>query len=523
MRIRKRDWPQRVIRRAFEPTEIPQALWDRAHAQQAAWNDLVMLGAIAAGQAQADKVHAKLHWWCYAANAREIVQRRHGLNWVDGPELIDRVRTATQAAVARLRKGINPAGFPRLHYRLERIKLSHRFTGGGIPWPQLRDTTRGWRFHLSIERPGHGHQPCCFGLDETMSVEGRLIYGDGTARPHWPRPIPANAIVKQVAFCGVLRQPFGWEWSINVTVEEPPPAALRHERGVAGLDLGWRVMGDYLRLGVLVDESGATVELRLPFDRTTSRRNGGWRDLAGLDQQMDDNLELVKHALHPRLSNPPHGAAWDRLRERGLLRLLRVEDSSAEVREMLEWWNVRHHALWRRRSGLQARLLGNRRQLYVLLAQWLCRRYRTIGWESDLGLKDMAEQETGPGALRAAAQYRVMACVSDLRLLIRQWATRCGTTLVGMAAGSSRTCTVGTADGDEWCGALITPGASRLLTCTRGHTIDQDHNAARQLFSQTGAQWRRLDGLRASGEAELSNVLGIAAELRAVAVPASLE
>lgn len=509
-RERKRTWPQRVYRYCFQPRCIPERLWAVAKIQQRLWNELCTLSALAAGQAKADPTQKRLHWWCWEHNARALVVRS-GLNWELGPDVLDRFRTALKGI------GKNDKGPPRPHYRLERVRLMHRYTGGGVPFTALQ-SARVWRARIELSRPGHGHQPAVFGVDRETPIEGTIVYH---------RPIPDAAIVKQVALCGELRGPFGWQWTMNVTVEEPPPAAVSQPDMIsyrAGLDLGWRVMGDYLRIGVLVDSCGEEVELRLPFDGSNrdTRRAGiasDWRDLRRQDADMDGLLEQTKTAILPRLTTAGLTMpvmAWQRLRDRGLRRILAAEGTPAEVREILAWWRARHTFLWRRRAGLQYRLIAQRRDRYRVLAQWLCRRYSTIALECDMMLKDLAEGDcAGEPALKAAQRYRVIASLSELRLYIQQAAARTGTTVIGTAANTTRICAE--------CNKTIESGPRRVLTCVNGHAVDQDANAGRNLLSQTNSDNRQVRGLRKKGPRRDAKRLGIPAILKAVAVPCSLE
>ena len=88
---------------------------------------------------------------------------------------------------------------------------------------------------------------------------------------------------------------------IAITAERPPVRDRVGDKAVA-VNIGWRILGDAIRVAMAVDDDGIVSELRLPLDaaRSHERRHqlpSGWRDLAALDQQVSDLLERVKSEL----------------------------------------------------------------------------------------------------------------------------------------------------------------------------------------------------------------------------------
>src|SRR5574340_911329 len=177
MRPRLRDWPQRAYRYHAEPDSLPPAMWETARRMQALRNQLCILSAITAGQAKAEPKLKRLHWWCFDFNARQLIAAS-GLNWECGPAVLERFKTAMKGI------GKNGKGPPRQHWRLERIAIPHRFSGGGIPWADMRERAatqlaqqRPPGFALdAAARPDHGHQPFVFGLGQDNVIRGHVVY-----------------------------------------------------------------------------------------------------------------------------------------------------------------------------------------------------------------------------------------------------------------------------------------------------------------------------------------------------------
>ena len=323
MRKRTRTWPQTVRAYDLQHVEIPEALWAIAKQQRDLWNQLCQLGALTAGCAQADPPAKRLYWWAFEWASRELV-KRSGLDWENGPDVLDRYKTAMKDI------GKNGKGPPRLHYGLDRVRIIHRYTGGGLPGVGLFGAkSRRCRIspheeHGEAQQFRHDRWQCFFGV------------GNATARGmiHESRRrelFPPDSIVKRVALTGRMVRPFGWKWQLQVTVEYPGEVTQRRTLPSCGLDLGWRKIDDtYLRIGVIVDSEGRTFELRLPLDMANrDRRRAGqwskWEDVERYQQLRDLALEECKAKL--REAGLPIAPERLRLmRNHGLLRLRAVLD-----------------------------------------------------------------------------------------------------------------------------------------------------------------------------------------------------
>lgn len=417
---------------------------------------------------------------------------------------------------------------------------------------------RGWRFSLSQSKReakagrGERRQEGIFGLDKDTLIRFETILH---------RPLPAEGWVKSVSWCGrrasvydrerhkqAGRKHHGgashhpeWTWAIKITLEVPPGnlvaqgetlrlAKLEEQRPVCGLDLGWRLMEGYLRLGVVVDSEGHVIELRLPLVGTSTRhtrRHNLYSDFLGLmemDSEIGGHVERVKEKVGPLLV--PRPAGWGQMRQGGLVRLLRSlqeERRFPEVQLILRKWLALNDRLRSLRSALLSRLLGRRNDLYGCLAKWLVTRYAAIAWEKDLEIKIMAENKEKSPALKAADRYRQWAAIYKLRQALKNAARKYGGCELkdGGTEYSTLTC--------PECGEVLDRGSGNMyLRCPAGHLYEQDIGAAitlaqrafdKESFSQEYGGFTQNGALRKTGLAQATESLGIPGSLRAVAVP----
>lgn len=489
MRKRKRDWPIIVYKYRAYPASIPQSVWDTAKLQRELWNRLVALADRYSEWARllGDKKAA----WVGFDEAAQALVKESGLDWVNGPQVLDRLRVTF-----RNRR------FPRSHGALDRVSLSHRFTGGGIALVNIIDSTRAKRFALqsspSWQLPRRAHSP------GQRHWRGRFQIGTETIdfALALNRALPEGSILKRVQWLG-KRAGSKWFWYLALTLETPPVEKLANQSQLtAGLDLGWRAFvdgtpNDYLRVGMLVDSEGRMIELRLPLALRDGpqgeRRSLGY--FAELQSLADDCLNCGRELAGDR-----------RLGVRGLRQLVADGHEHADgISAALSAYDL----LRKRLSEQRFHALQRRRWWYQNLAQWLCRRYAVIALEADMKLPALHAKSDDP-ALRAAAAYRNYAAVGELRKYLTLAAVKWGTRIEGETANTTSIC---------WqCGGKIEVGAVLELICDNGHRRDQDGNAARNLFSQLTGDFGQTH--------ELRNVVGgrgwkrlvVPETLRAVAV-----
>lgn len=516
-RERKRpDWQQLVYSYWARPVgELPEWYWTHIKIQNEAWNALIRYreGIFAQIKDIEKKEDRKPYWANFFQNCRDILGK-YSLSWEDSGELFDRFIVAHKAAMKR--------GY-RLRWRsLEQAKLrpgadrtlsTHRLTAGGASVEWIHSNT-GWRIGLRPVDPAafadnqHANRrkritAGCFGMDKNRKI--RFV-------AQMDRPLPPGAFVKKVywsgKFVGIPPNPAnprglarhfpasGWQYSIQFVCEIPPVQIHRADRGVAGLDLGWRSMEErsYLRIGMISDSAGRHFEIRFPLERPESHAKRELRrylkkqeivydsyiSLMDLSSLIGNGVEVVKGQIKDLLH-----ADWlanlDKMRQGGLKRILaemRTTNYQEDGRQELEEWEKQNDKLnWILRQQT-SRLISNRRHIYREVSAWMNKNYRIVSWEGDLSLKDMAESTKGSPVLGRAAKFRHWACLSELRASIKHSSKKTGNLLHNAkAAGTSNTCYI--------CGGkIVSNPASLRVECENGHGWDQDENSSMILLGE---------------------------------------
>lgn len=490
-RKRLRNYPLIVYKYWAKPIDkIPEVLWRKVHLMQETWNGLVALREKVQEETKEKSKEEKQEiWGKFWLESRAYVNGT-GLDWVSKGEILDRFQTAS-------RRAVKEKGSLRMSRGLRKIMIAHRYTGGGIPADKLFNG-RGWRFKLDALDPAvyksKTREACrqrltvgMFGIDADNVFHFKTILH---------RPIPDNAIVKSVRWCGQfdrnLHPNNRWKWSIQIVAEQPPQDLNRQDSLACGLDLGWRIMaeGQYIRVGMVKDSAGNLIEIRLPLVGTgtrNTRRSFVYKkyedffSIRALDAKIGELVDGCKDRLEgllPADKRPNLG----KMRQGGIHRIFNslqdvgeYPDAQAAILE----FEKEVGKLYLIRATVTNRLLGRRQNLYQNLAAWLTKTYRVVVWEKDLKIKEMAEQEDKSYALEGADKYRQWAAPGNLRLLLKYAAKKNGCALLdGETAYSTLTC---------WeCGALVEENTGALiLECPNGHKWDQDEGAARNLLSQT--------------------------------------
>jgi hypothetical protein len=509
MRKRKRpEYTQRVLKYWARPIgELPQEFWDTAKAMRDLWNQFVVLrDCISAGTKEMDKTERDEIWKQSETWMRWLV-RASGLNWECGPMVVDRFRTAVSTAAKKAKAGFLPAeqGWPNRHGRLERIVIPHRWTGGGAEVDALFSTKAK---RISLQRVSED----AYSTNRRESRRARWTrgtFGVGAASFEFEmilhRPIPPDAIIKNVSWSGVFHRSKGWQWSLLIQIEEPATAVSISGRPECGLDLGWRRMGSRIRVAVLSEKDKDWLEeisIPLQVSNFKSRRHGlpsGWADeeeyLSKMGNLTEQMKTAVKSAPRPDLSGPVKTwlAHVGKVREGGLWRLRRMLRESGEWPEMLvdlDAWSDKYEKLRSFKLQLSDRLIRWRTQHFRSEAARMCRTYSRIYIE-DVNLHKLAQvkPEAGEFALKHSGRFRKWAAPGEFRLLLKQYARKYETDIVLMETAHST-------DRCATCGAYCQSAAELVTACPNGHVFDQDVNAAENISSQTWPESKPKKGLR---------------------------
>lgn len=556
MHKRKRDWPQRVWKFWARPTAaLPDEFWQHCKGMQKLWNDLVSYREqFRETVKDLPDVERKARWKEEFQKQCRVMTKASGLGWESGDAVLARFETQS------VRAAKTGATLHR-QFRLEKICIPHRFTGGGIPIEKfLRQTERAGRARFNAV-PVEAYRDKSRQAIRERSTEGVFGVGETSFRFDTvvDRQIPEGAIVKQVLWCGDFTatrrradierregEPRAaldsrWHWSIAILLELPPvqKPAVEDRRPVAGLDLGWRVMaeGSYVRIGYLVDSDRNRVELRLPIVyRNKAVRRGNqagwadkhetevfytWYDLVALDEKIGADIQSTKDTLYP-LAPARYHAGWVKMRQGGLYKILRELEESGEAEDALEMvkaWQARYEPLAQIRTALWERLKARQEWWYRNLAAWMTRRYKAITWEGDLNLKELAEEKhsmTDAAALKRAQKFRGWASLYRLRESIKQAGEKNWCEIVGAPTeDSTLTCST--------CGEIMSRNGGKLqIRCLAGHEHDQDYNAGMN-FLQWGYDQGFVASPQSTGESYTLQPTDIPYYLKAVIVPDSVQ
>lgn len=466
-RKRKTNNPLKVYKYAVIDAEIPQSMWDVAKKMNGLWCELSKLHESARNQAKAlydlghDKKYVKKFVWIdYEIAANKLINDS-GLN----SDCREEVRSRFDAACVKARK-CNETGYPKPH-GLRSICIPMHYGSGGSLLSRLSSSqSRCYKFQKSLELKSVN--------DGVFSVGEDKIHF--TSAIH--RPILDCEKVKRVVWLGT-RDIFGWHWSISLTVEIPHPTRIKTKRSCA-IDLGWRRIGDKIRTGFLVDTDANYQELSLALDfsnRSTKRFNShfkerhlpqSWDDLDNWKSESDKLVNNLRVIVKNELGLP----YADKLGYTGLIRLLRQDDLSDDLRRQIE--TVRER--WETYNAASQRFTNRREHIYRNYANQIAQKYDKIVIEKSLGIKEMIESKDA----RANRNHQ-RAATYDLKLAIIQAAKKYGAEIIELDAAGTTS--------QHWdTGHLVHPDCSKdelYLTYQNGVIEDRDFNAACNLLKKS--------------------------------------
>lgn len=478
-RVRKRDWPQLVYKYYVRPDSIPDQLWVQAKKMQALWNALAIeheyVRMSIDGKTTEDERKEK--WEMFNREAAYL-NRNAGLNWES--DVLDNFTKACVAAAKQPERGWpKPRGLT--------VSIPHRFTGGGSPVQTLwGNRSKRIRFDrpISYENSGRYSQDRrridgVFGLDDDATVFFRETVH---------RPIPPSAIVKSARLVGRRSVAFGWEWSIAITVELPPDEPRTPTGKRCAIDVGWRKREKALRVGYMVDSDGNSKEILLPLDFSNKQSRSQKQryplflqipenhdDLRVLACERDLKLEECKSKLKRMLYPVPAG--FDRMRARGLVKILHeIEDNDA-AKKLIEDWLEWDRPRFRRETRARNRFAARRADIYSNIAAELARQYDEIVVEQ-LNIANMISDDDRDESLKAANTYHQIAATGDFISILGRACRKYWSILTKKTAvDSTIVCHV--------CGQEKPSGPELVQTCRNGHSHDQDHCAAANLLKET--------------------------------------
>ena len=328
------------------------------------------------------------------------------------------------------------------------------------------------------------------------------------------RPLPEGSVIKRVT----VRRRLGGArtsnpksgrreyWTAEFVIEMPlAPSRAGHD--IVGVDLGWRRIGDELRVCAFMDSRGESGELRL-----SSHMIGGFRRTETLRKTRDDmrnralSMVLALRATAPewfrKATERAH--AWRNPKRIPVLlgHWSRARwDGDAEAYAWLTYWLERDRHLWQWESDQRRKNLNGKRKFYENFAAHLAERYEMLVLE-EFDLRTFARRPAkdalvGPDGRKESQQeeqargWRHLAGTYDLRLVLENaFLTHGGSACRVPAMDTTRTCGA--------CGLVVRRdfAGSIRWTCDCGVVHDQDVNAGKNLCE-------RFRALEAAGGARI--------------------
>jgi hypothetical protein len=309
----------------------------------------------------------------------------------------------------------------------------------------------------------------------------------------WPmvmhRPLPPGARIKSATVSLRAVGPRR-EWSVEITMDlAKAPLAGLGGTGTVGIDIGWRVIGDQVRVACWRGKDGISGELRL--DSATLSRLHLPEELRG---RRDKNFDLARAALLlalPGLTKPAwlekaaaHLSHWKsaaRLAHLAMTWRKNRFDGDKEAYDALEAWRYHDHHLWAWETAQRTSGLRHRRNVYRVFAAELARAYGTVVFE-DFDLRTMARRAPveAPAENEVARSNRFVSALSELREAIANaFASRGGVVEKVPAHDTTREC--------HLCHHVEAFDAAAEISHTCAGcavTWDQDENAAINILAR---------------------------------------
>ena len=307
------------------------------------------------------------------------------------------------------------------------------------------------------------------------------------------REIPENATIKQLV---VSRKRVGTEfrWSITLTCTlagSGQPGGRPEESEACGIDLGWRLVPEGLRVATIASSTGVrhivlpekalkrmdhTEDLKSRIDQELNRVMAWFRSQwPALAPSFPEDLRelFLRHVRAPKVSGRKLAGSILSWRDRH-------PDFRPDLLSALETWRKNNKRLTQEMDHLRDKIQAWRTDFYRNEAKRIAGSYSVVGIEN-FDLREVVKLETPEGEKTdqpaLARANRVRASVSDLRKWIRLQAVKTGATVREIPSkDTTRAC---------WKCAHVNrssdPGALVWMCEACGERWDQDENAARNI------------------------------------------
>lgn len=220
----------------------------------------------------------------------------------------------------------------------------------------------------------------------------------------WHRDLPKQGVIRRVDLVNI-RALRATQWKLLFTVAEPAPIPISSSEGTrtyCGIDLGWRMQEDSLRVAYWSTNSDQYGEIVLP---------PLWLDKARYLEKLRQQIQLEAQLCASQLSANPLPVTLDPVHPtRDLIRLYQVNKGLPEpaLAILVAWWAKNARAI-REAEGLSSRLRRQRSHIYQEAAKQLAKDFDAIGTEH-IELKRLKElqKENAPYIVRRSQQWAAL-------------------------------------------------------------------------------------------------------------------
>jgi hypothetical protein len=414
--------------------------------------------------------HCKLYWGTYLA-----VEQRMGNCRAGAPPRLERFNDEGALAV-QIQNGISP---------------DEAFSGSDkrlIIDPLPKDVAwDGQRWKSDPNGPGKCKRDRTIVRLRIASNEGAPVWAAIPIKFH--RPFPENCRIKWV-FLHCRKIGLSEKWFVRFVISRAS-GWIREDLsadGIVGIDVGWRIMPEGLRVAYWVGDDGGESELVLP------NGDGDWRYLLDKAEDLASIRDKHFNGMRDRLADwmmrnaeklPAVAAAFEYLRQwrsktrlgiainQHLSAIAAIDGQLAD--ELSVWWKKERH-LQRWQIDNMKKFDRQRTAIYRQFAADITRRYHTIVVEKfdlrKIQREKSVEDKTAEDA--AMKKHQRDANISTLRQFLRE---RAAEFEMVSAVDTTRKC--------HFCGMVRDFNRSDLVNkCDNcGATWDQDANAARNILA----------------------------------------
>jgi len=301
------------------------------------------------------------------------------------------------------------------------------------------------------------------------------------------RPLPDGGVIR---WASIVQEQVGLSFRhrLLLTVRQPAPSGIEGRFEAVGVDVGWRITPDGLRVAYWCGADGNHGTLVLPHS-----------DLAAFRQI--DSLQSTITAAHDQARSFLRSYTDSHTLAERLVSLAAAALSSPAPRALVtmfeEWktnrflgdasgfatisaWHKQHVHLWTWQANLRDQLIRRRRELYRCFAAELAIRFHCV-FLNDVQLRRIsARPPERRAAIPAQQQHRFIAAISVLCRIVQHAFEKQGGTVVHMKAEHATMSCHACGAVDEW-----NPAVTLTHRCSKCKlTWDQDYNAARNRLRQ---------------------------------------